>query len=895
MPLQSGTRLGPYQIVNSLGAGGMGEVYRARDTKLNRDVALKVLPALFVRDPERLSRFERESHLLASLNHANIAQVYGVLDEPPVLVMELVDGEDLAARLTRGPVPVGEALEIGRQVADALQAAHDRGIVHRDLKPANIKVRDDGAVKVLDFGLAKAIQATAPEMEASAARMMNSPTFTSPAMTQAGVILGTAAYMAPEQAKGKPVDRGSDLWSFGAVLYEMLTGTPAFGGETVTDMLAAIVTRDPDWTKLPAATPAGVVRLLKRCLERDRRRRLADAGEARYQLEEAFAIPPTSPTSPRGAAIGWRVLPWAVGAVAVGWAIMLAPRREPPPNAVGRYSYEIPANAVLLLTSRPAVALSPNGSTLVFAATSKGVDRLYIRRSNAFEASPMTGTDGGSHPVFSPDGRWIAFITSTKLCKVAVDGGPVMTLADVNDARGLSWDTDETITYTPKVSTGVFQVPAAGGSPVQVTIPKEGEQRTHRWAQQLPGDAGVMYTVGDFSNPDDYENATVEVFTPKRGERRRILSAAAMARYLPTGHLLFLRGTTIHVVQFDLRTLQVKGTPIPLLQDVAIDGTTGAAHFAASASGSLAYISAGGESAALRPMEVDRNGRSTPLPLPLGLYSDIAVSPDGRQVAYVLASGGGRDIWLYNRARKAQARMTFGGQNVTPLWTRDSSMVYYVARHQDSRGSTIMRRPSDGSRDAESILAFPKNLIYLDYLKDDQRKAVIEIVETGVSAADIHEVELNAAAKPAALLVTPFVEYCARFSPDGRWMAYVGMESGRAEVYVRHATAAGGRWQVSTAGGEEPKWSPDGRQLYFRAGNLLMSSSIGTGASFEAGVPIQLFTGVYNLRNESGLSYDVDPATGGFVMVRVGDEAAGVNSLRLITGWFDEVRAATSK
>ena len=785
-----GDTVGPYRVLDKLGEGGMGEVYRARDTKLNRDVAIKVLPEIFAADPDRLLRFEREAHVLASLNHPHIAQVYAVIDRPPVLVMELVGGEDLAQRLTRGAVPVREALELARQIADALQGAHESGVVHRDLKPANVRIRDDGTVKVLDFGLAKiAVEAgfSRPSSgpEAGLHHPMNSPTFTSPAMTQAGMILGTAAYMAPEQAKGKPVDRGADLWAFGAVFYEMLVGQPAFAGETVTDMLAAIVTRDPDWSRLPPDTPAGITRLLKRCLERDRRRRLADAGEARYQIEEALASPPSSSPAPRPVPrLFWRAVPWGIAALAVVMAAVLWFRQRPSaaPETPARYTLEIAHGSELLLTSRPAVGVSADASTVVFAATRDGVERIYVRGINSFEATPIAGTEGGSHPVISPDGAWVAFVTNTKLLKVPITGGPVVPLADVNDARGLSWDSNETITYTPSTLSGVFQVPAGGGQPaVQVTKPKPEAERTHRWPQQLPGGA-LLYTVGDFANPDSYDTATIAVFVPRTGERRTILSGAAMARYVPSGHLVFLQGTTLFGVPFDHRTLEVRGTAVPLLQSVATDSTTGAAHFSVSRSGSLVYVSAGGESAALRPMEVDRNGRTQALPLPLGVYSDLAVSPDGEQLAYVVAAGGGRDIWVYERARKSPSKLTSGGQNMTPVWSHEGATIYYVARQGTGANSSIVRRPSDGSRDAEEVVRFDK-VIYLDYLNPDGRTAVIEIVESGASGNDIYQVALSPGARPAPVLVTPFVECCARLSPDGRWMAYVSFESGRAQVY----------------------------------------------------------------------------------------------------------------
>ncbi len=892
-----GTRVGSYEISGSLGAGGMGEVYRARDTRLNRDVAIKVLPELFASDAERLSRFEREAQVLASLNHPHIAQVYGVIDAPAALVMELVEGDDLSERISRGAIPVREALEIARQIADALAAAHEKGIVHRDLKPANIKLRDDGTIKVLDFGLAKAVSQSSGS--AAAYNPAHSPTITSPAaMTQMGVILGTAAYMAPEQAKGKAADRGADLWAFGVVLYEMLTGNAAFGGETVTDVIAAIVTRDPDWHLLPSDTPSSIARLLRRCLDRDRRKRLADAGEARFQIEEALAGSPlpTEPVAITGsvssAPARMMLLPWAIAAVLLtALAGVLWRTSKDVPAAPVRYSLEIPPQAALVLTSRPAVAVSPDGSTLIFTAASGGVERLYVRRVNSFDAEALAGTEGGSHPVISPDGRWLAFMTATKLSKMPVGGGPVQVLADVDDPRGLSWDSDDSIIYSPTTVGGIMRIPSGGGAPVAVSNTIPHAERTHRWPQELPEGNAVIYTVGSFASPDNYDDASIQALMRGSGERRTVIDGAAMARYVPPAHLLFLKGMTLFAVPFDARKVQVTGTPVAVLHGVAGDSTTGAAHFAWSRAGTMVYVSSRGEGAALLPMDVDRTGNVQPLPITPGVYSDVAVSPDGQQVAVSLVRGGGRDIYVYHRQRKTFARMTFAGQNVTPVWSRDGAMLYYVAIDQKESKSAIYRRPIDGSREAEHIVALAERT-YLSGLTPDEKSAVVELITSGPSQGDIHTIALTKDAKPAPLVATRFSEFGSRLSPDGRWLAYLSTESSRPEVYVRASNGTGGRWQVSIDGGEEPKWSRDGRELYYRYGNVLMVAKVGTGPVFEHSTPVRMFSGIYNLRNESGLSYDVDPATGRFVMIRPPDDKAAAPTLRVITNWTRELASA---
>ena len=866
MSLTIGSRLDQYEIVSVIGAGGMGEVYRARDTKLGRDVAIKVLPELFASDPDRLARFGRESQVLASLNHPHIAQVFGVIDSPAALVMELVGGEDLAERISRGPIPVRESLQIAKQIADAIESAHARGIIHRDLKPANIRITDDGVVKVLDFGLAKALAAESdPDgLHHERINLENSPTITSPAaMTRMGVILGTAAYMAPEQAKGKPVDRGADVWAFGVVLFEMLTGRAAFEGETVTDVLAAIVTRDPDWSALPKDTPSSITRLLHRCLDRDRRRRLADAGEARYQIEEALALPSDAAPVPGAAPALRRMvpawLPWTLAALLAIAAGVLSLRQTTPAVAVSRYSMETVPKTTLSISNRPAVAISPDGTTVVFVASASGVDHLYVRRVNSFDPVEIPGTEGASNPVISPDGRWVAFTTGSKMGKVPLEGGPVTALGDVADPRGLSWDVDDTIVFSPQAVGGVFRMPARGGTAVQVSTPKPQVERTHRWPQLLPGGKAILYTIGTFNSPDNYDDAVVEAVRLDTGEKRTLVTGAAMARYPGGGYLLFVRGTTLFALRFDADTLEVQGTPTAVLHDVGGDTTTGAAHFSVSPSGTLAYLSTGGL-ANMRPMWVDRSGRGEPLDVPAGTYADPRVSPDGQSLALSVIARGGRDIWVHHFQSKRFTRLTFGGQNHTPVWSRDGSMIYYIAVAPGDREVIISRRPSDGSRDAEPLVTVSGRL-YLDDVSADGRTAIADAVSGGSGRSDVVRIPLEKGGKAQPLLLSSADDFLARQSPDGRWIAYNSLESGRPEVYVRPADGSGGRWQVSTSGGEEPKWSPDGRLLYYRYGTLMMGASVDPGKSFSASPPVQIFSGVFNLRTDSGVSYDVDPRT----------------------------------
>ncbi|MBA3884706.1 MAG: serine/threonine-protein kinase [Acidobacteria bacterium] len=896
MSIEIGNRLGPYEILEKIGEGGMGEVYRARDTRLNRNVAIKVLPGLFAADPDRLARFDREAQALAALNHPHIAQIHGLEESggARALVMEFVDGEDLAQRLARGPIPVPEALAIARQIADALEAAHDHGIIHRDLKPANIKLREDGTVKVLDFGLAKL--AAADGSAISEAEAMNSPTLTMRA-TQMGFIIGTAAYMAPEQARGKPVDRRADLWALGVVLYEMLSGLRAFASDEVSDTLAAVLTREPDLTTLPPGTPPGIRRLLRRCLEKDRRRRLADAGEARAQIDEALSDGPDAPAATRPAARrASALLPWAAAALlaavaAAGW--WQAARRPEPPAL--RYTIQVPPGATVALVARPLLALSPDGASLAYLASGGGVSRLVLQRHDEFEPRPVPGTEGASHPVFSPDGQWIAFYADNRLNKTPAAGGPIVPVAIVNDPRGLSWDTDSTITYTPEATGGVFQVDANGGAPRPITSLAGDAERTHRWPQLLPGGRAVIYTVGTYSSPDNYDASPIEATILASGERRTILTGASMARYVPSGHLVFARGSILYAVRFDPERLETRGTPVILAQDIAGDSTTGAAHFTFSQSGTFAYVPGTSERAASRLVWVNRAGEQDPLQLPGGIYYDPKLSPDGRRIAMVSVTGGHSDIWMYDVVRNTATRMTYGGVHSTPLWSRDGSMLYFVSVDPRAQGgsSGLWRRPSDASRDAELVVRSEQRIFLGGWIEDQARVLLDHFVPGG--KADVAALRLVPDARMEPLVASQFDEYAATASPDGRYVAYQSDETSRFEVYARAVDGAGGRWRISTSGGEEPRWAPDGRQLYYRSDTALMAVPVDTRGAFEVGAPVRLFDGILNLRSESGISYDVHPEDDRFLMTRLAAENVSFTTIRIVHNWFRELEQATAR
>jgi Tol biopolymer transport system component len=695
MPLPAGTELGTHKILALIGVGGMGEVYKAHDTKLRRDVAIKVLPESFARDADRLARFRREAQLLASLNHPNIATIYNIEDSnrTTFLVMELVPGETLAQRIKRdGAVPVEETLTIAKQIAEALEAAHEKTIIHRDLKPANVKLTPEGKVKVLDFGLAKAFAG-----DTSTEDMGNSPTL-SMAATMQGVILGTAAYMSPEQAKGKAVDKRTDIFAFGAVLYELLTGKPAFHGDDVTDILGAVLRMEPDWSQLPEATPAAIRILLRRCLRKDKRQRLSDATDVRIEIEDAIAAPATA--EPTAAAIdtgvlGRRALLLAAGCLLAGALVAslivwsLRPTR--PAQPVSRLVVPLAPNESLTGMSGVTLALSVDGTQLAYVAGAS--QRIYLRAFDALEAKPLTGTEGAYGPFFSPDGQWIGFTAGGKLKKVAVSGGAVLTLCDVQNSRGAAWGAKDTIVISPSASVGLSQVSAAGGAPQPLTMLKEGET-SHRWPQFLPDGKTILYTIGTGGSFDDAQIAAYRLDT---GEQKVLIRGGTYARYVPTGHLVYYRAGTIMAARFDTAQLAVLGTPTPAIEGVmSTSGNNGGAQFSFASLGSLVYVPGGPQSDIQTTLVwVDRKRTEQPLPAPPHSYANPRLSPDGRQVAFDIADAGKQDIWIYDLLRDTLTRLTFEGLNSFPVWTPDGKRVAY--RSQRPGSYNIFWRPADGS------------------------------------------------------------------------------------------------------------------------------------------------------------------------------------------------------
>jgi eukaryotic-like serine/threonine-protein kinase len=907
MPLTAGTRLGPYSIVAPLGAGGMGEVYRARDMRLDRDVAIKVLPELFAADPDRLTRFEREAKALAALSHPHIAHIHEIAELPAggdtrvaALVMELVEGDDLSVRIARGRLPIEEALPIALQIADALEAAHERGLIHRDLKPANIKVSADGDVKVLDFGLAKAAGvggAAATAGSELAADPVNSPTM-SIAGTRAGIILGTAAYMAPEQARGQAVDRRADIWAFGVVLFEMLSGQQAFAGDTISDVLASVLKNDLDWTKLPQDLPPPILRLLHRCLTPDRRSRLRDMGEARIAIaaylagkrDEVTIVPSARPA--RWRRFGLIGALAAVTTLAAGLIVavaILGSQRKAPTDPPRRFVVSPPEHVTAYVLGRPSVSIARDGWTVAFTGLEDGVSHIFVRAAGEFDARKLPGTEGGSNPVFSPDGRTLAFLTPTQLKTVGLDGGAPSMLASTNDPRGLAWVDDSTLIYCPESIGGLFEISTRGGAAraLTTTDDKAGE-RTHRWPHALPGGRWILFTVGLTSSPDNYDSARIDAVDRTTGQRRHVFDGASMAGYASTGHLLFARGGSLYAVRFDPATLAVAGEPSVVQKGIGGDFTTGAANAAWTDEGTFAYVP-GDARGGMRQLDwTDLKGARQNSGMKPDLYNDVRLSPDGSRVAVGQGASGVADIWVYTFARGTYTRLTFTGVNATPVWSADGRDLFFSALDNNAARSTIFRTSADGGREPVAVTSADERL-YLKYVSDDASWALVDYVGSGGARANVGRIALKTDAKVEPIVATRSDEYAGALAPNGRLLAYQSDSDGRPEVYVRTLAASSGRWQISNAGGEEPMWAPDGKSIYYRIEGRLMRVPVIAADPFQTGLPVQVFDGVYNLRSDTGVSYTPHPDGTRLLMTRSAD-VISAGSVRVMTRWFDELR-----
>ena len=904
--LAAGTRLGPYEIVGSLGAGGMGEVYRARDPRLQRDVALKVLPDPFARDPERIARLQREAEVLATLMHQHIAVIHGMeeFDGGRALVLELVEGETLAERLARGALPVDEAVNTARQLAEALDYAHERGVLHRDLKPANIKLTAQGFVKLLDFGLAKALAAAGsgsgrPGVPVDPAV---SATVASPvSLTDAGMILGTAAYMSPEQARGKVVDKRADIWAFGCVGYETLTGVRAFAGDTVSDTIAAVLRADVDWALVPPGTPPALVDLLKRCLTRDVSQRLRDIGDARFELQPERVVPaPVAPSvverprMPRA----W----WLIGAALLGAALASAPRwltRASTPAAPSRGLIQAeldPGVDPSVIATGPAAVLSPDGTRLAAVARGAGdVPRLFVRRLNDLVATPLPGTEDARNPFFSTDGDWIAFFAQGKLKKVPAAGGTVVTLCDAPNGRGGVWSEDGQIIFNPSSggSVPLQRVSAAGGSPEPLFGLVEDEV-TQRWPQLLPGGRAILYTTA--ANLGNYTDGQVVVRPLPDGPRKIVVSKGYFGRYLASGHLAYVQQGRLFVVPFDLQRLETTGPAVPLLEQIATGPSTGSAQFAISDVGTAVYVPATDWA---KPMLwVAADGSTSTIRAESSDWSNPRFSPDGRRLAYDVWDGAQTDVWVYDLDRAATSRLTFDAtEDWTPVWSPDGQWIAY--RSARDLAFNLYWQRVDGSGGIERLTTSSNPQAPMSWHPSGRWLVFAET--NPVTANDLMLLPFEGPAgamkpgQPQPLIKTPDSEGEASFSADGHWIAYTVAEAGRSAIYVRAFPGPGRPWLVAPDG-THPTWSPTRPELYFVGTDqrLMVSAYQVQGESFRpeparrwSTVPLARRTrGQFTIAD--GRRFDIHPD--GRRIVAAPETSSTSTRAVLLLNVFDELR-----
>jgi serine/threonine protein kinase len=838
--MRIGSSLGRYRITGKIGEGGMGQVFLAEDERLHRQVAVKILPPELSGDRERLARMEREAHALAQLEHPNIAGIHGLEEATPegqqtpipFLVMQFAEGETLAARIDAGPLPLAEALDIGWQIARALEAAHDKGIVHRDLKPANIVLSSDLKVKLLDFGLAKAYSANAGGSMSPDLSM--SPTVVDG--TRVGMILGTAGYMSPEQARGKPVDRRTDVWAFGCVLYEMLTGKRVFLGETVTDVLGAIVHRDPDWRALPADTPPAIRTLVERCLRKDIGKRIQSIGDVRIALEEYQENPspiaepvPVAPVVPtRSNAI--RALPWALAALATiaAGVLTLQARRPAQDLAVSRFSSDIGEGP--LHDGMAALAVSTDGSRVAMTQTLPTGRRLTVRPMNQLTGLAVSEAGNPYNPFFSPDGQWLGFVTTTALQKVPTSGGTGLTLSPVSRSRGATWTSDDSIIIAAAPDAGLSRVSAAGGALTPLTtLDKSRNELTHRWPHYVPSHDVVIFTAHTAVS-GNFDSATIEAVNLKTGERKTVYRGGTFGRYIPTGHLLFVNKDTIFAAPFDIGKLELTGSPAPVAQEVSYSPAEGSAHFAIAGNGTLIYRSGRSATPTYAALWVDARGEGTPFWEGERSYAEPRISPDGTKVTFMVLADNNWDVWVYDRTRDVSTRLTFeDGIDGPGIWSPDSQYVAFSSARQGNLN--LYRKRADGSGDIER-LTDSKEAQYLSSWSGDGKYIMFA---PQAPTPDLWLLPMTGDRKPKQFLATRFTENEGAFSPDSRWVAYQSNESGRMEVYVRPLEGEG-KWQVSEGGGGYPRWSGDGRQLFFRNDEGVMTVPITVaGGSIQVG------------------------------------------------------------
>ena len=893
--LSANTTLSHYRIISKLGAGGMGEVYRARDARLDRDVAIKVLPASLSNDEDRLRRFEQEARATSALNHPNILTIYdiGNYEGSPYIVAELLEGEELREPLNLGALAPRTAIEYANQIAAGLAAAHAKSIVHRDLKPENIFITTDGRVKILDFGLAK----LNPAKPASGS---NSEVATQRAITDPGTVMGTVGYMSPEQVRGQQVDHRSDIFSLGSILYEMLRGERAFQRETMAETMTAILKDDvQELSETNARISPQLEKIVRRCLEKKPDQRFQTASDLGFALgtlsgswgssesKVAWSSAATISTTQRWSRehLLWGAAGMALGAIVVAIAAWLLIGRstlpKTNPNVVRRMTLKLPDDQPLALSKfgplgigRTAMAISPDGSLLVYAGERNGKSQLYQRALDQFDARPISGTEGAYSPFFSPDGRSIGFFSGDKLKKVSLQGGEPVTLCEARIPHGASWGPDDTIVFSDSEGYYLARISASGGKP---EILSRAEDRAF-YPEFLPGGKAVLFSIKGYQNPD---YGHIAVFSLATGERRVILEGGTNPRYATSGHIVFARAGAILAAPFDLDRLTVTGPAVTLIEGVRIE-EWGAAQFALSPEGTLVYAS-GGPAWIGKLTWVDHKGNSNPLPAAAQAYGPLSLSPDGKRVALTVVAASS-DVWIYDLTRGTFTRLTTEGSNYRPTWTPDGKRVVYQ-RTTGPKQYQMVWQLADGSG-AEEVLTTSDNPWWPASVSPDGKLLAFQQNETE-TVVDLSILPLEGDRRPYSWLKTKFNEWGATFSRDSKWIAYTSDESGQYEIYVRPTTGSGSKRQISNGGGEEVAWSPDGHSLFYREGLKWMSVDVQTQPEFHAEAPKFMFEGPY--LNVPGVSYDVAP-DGRFLMLEENVKQPPTTHLNVVLNWLEELR-----
>ncbi len=890
-----GSQIGPFRIEQELGRGGAGVVYLAHDTKLDRQVAIKSIPPELADNPKARSRFSREAHVLASLNHPHIATIYEEIEDDRsvgYLVLEYVPGQTLAERIAKKPLKLEEALTIGLQIAEAVAAAHEHDVIHRDLKPGNIKITPEGKVKVLDFGLAKAIGGEAIDQQST--------------VTEPGRVIGTPAYMSPEQARGKPTDKRSDIWSFGCVLYEMLTATVPFKGETISDTLANILQTNPDWQTLPETTPTNIRVLLRRCLEKDPRRRLHDISDIRIEISETLTQPATLPPiiearpiaarpSRRRTSVAWGLAAsfGIIAAVSIGIIVknsMAPPYSPPPAQPVMVFPVTIPPTQRLDTEWNSNVALSPDGQLLVYAVNQEGQRRLFVRKMDELEPKPIPGTEDASYPFFSPDGESVGFFAGGNLKKVSLKSGDVQQVCVVLPVSfGGAWGPDGFIYFTLKPVSGLVKVSDEGGEPEPLTTPDPDKgEAGHYFPHLLPGGKMLFFTVA--SKALSFEDSHLAVVALETGELHGLDAKGSKPQYASSGHLVFARSGKLLAAPFDLERLEIAGSAVPVLEDVM---TYFMSYFSLSSEGSLAYVPVVGGVVKNTLVWVNHEGEVDPLlsSIPAGYYEGCRLSADGRWLAVTAWEQGSCDIYICDLTRSTLRRVTFNEDlDQCPIWVPNGERLTYSSSRENSPPDLFWVAP--GGTDEAAEVLFKSELRFAQFPTswslDSRHLAFID--ERHETQFDIWVLDCENGFQARPFLQEKFNEKAAVFHPDGGWIAYAAdeVEPGRFEIYVQRFPGGGDKQRISTHGGDEPVWDPSGEALYYRGGDKMMAVTVETVPEFSASSPKELFSGLYKSYRCSA-NYDITPDGDRFIMIKP-DEESEPTQINVVLNWGEELK-----